>query len=113
MNMVFAQTAVFIGDWRALRFGDEELRGLELSLMQNPEAGRIIANAGGVRKIRFAPEGRGKSGSTRVVYLFLPAYRKLYLLLAFGKDEQANLSAADKKFCREMVAKIKQSLKGE
>lgn len=78
--------------------------------MQNPDAGRVVANAGGVRKIRFALEGRGKSGSTRVIYLSIPSHRQAYLLLAFGKDEQANLSSEDKRFCRAMVASIKNAL---
>jgi hypothetical protein len=78
--------------------------------MQNPEAGKIITNSGRVRKIRFAPPGRGKSGSTRVVYFYRRSPGRIYLLLAFGKNEQANLSASDKEFCRAIVTKIKQEL---
>lgn len=110
MELVIGQTQTFIEDWKALGFGDDELRSLEAVLLARPEAGPTIANAGGVRKVRFASEGRGKSGAARVVYIYFAAPRHVYLLLAFGKNEQANLSADDKEYCRQIVAKIKANL---
>jgi hypothetical protein len=110
MKLTFLQTRVFLHDWKAMRFGDDELRSLELLLMRDPLAGKVISHSGGVRKIRFAPAGRGKSGSARVVYLHYPAHGRIYLLLAFGKDEQADLGPEDKKFCREMTDGIKKEL---
>lgn len=39
-------------------------------LSTDPEAGVIMQGTGGVRKIRWAVEGRGKSGGVRVVYYY-------------------------------------------
>jgi len=37
-------------------------------LAGDPLAGDVMPGLGGVRKMRFAPKGRGKSGGFRVVY---------------------------------------------
>lgn len=37
-------------------------------LAREPQAGDIIPGLSGVRKLRFAPKGRGKSGAFRVIY---------------------------------------------
>ena len=47
---------------------DEEYRGLQTYLLQKPDAGDLIKGSGGVRKVRWAPAGSGKSGSIRVIY---------------------------------------------
>ena len=47
---------------------DEEYRALQSLLMQRPEAGAVIKGSGGVRKVRWAPSGSGKSGGVRVIY---------------------------------------------
>jgi hypothetical protein len=39
-------------------------------LARDPECGDILKGTGGVRKVRFAMEGRGQSGGARVVYFF-------------------------------------------
>jgi hypothetical protein len=85
---------------------DAEVRAVENALLENPEAGPMIAATGGVRKIRAAQEGRGKSGSARVVYLFVGWQRTVYFILAFPKNVQGNLTQAQKKIVREVVADI-------
>ena len=47
-------------------------------------------------KIRWARDGRGKSGGVRVVYYFHSEAMPLYLLTMFAKTEQANLSKAER-----------------
>lgn len=69
MTRTFIQTQEFSRQWRALGFDDEDLRHLELMIMQNPEVGVVMQGTGGLRKMRFAYEGRGKSGSVRVCYV--------------------------------------------
>ena len=61
----FIQTQEFSRQWKALGFVDEDLRQLELMIMQNPEVGVVMQGTGGLRKLRFAYEGRGKSGRDR------------------------------------------------
>ena len=47
---------------------DDEYRGLQMYLMQKPDAGDLVRGSGGVRKVRWAPDGRGKRGGVRVIY---------------------------------------------
>jgi hypothetical protein len=80
---------------------------MEEELVHNPRAGDLMANTAGVRKIRVANEGRGKRGSARVVYLHVEVRETVYLLLAFPKNVQANLSATEKAQVRMLVAQIR------
>jgi len=66
-------------------------------LSMQPNAGVLIQGAGGIRKLRWARQGRGKSGGVRVIYFYHSARMPLYLLAIFGKNEKANISAKEKK----------------
>jgi len=74
----------------------------------NPKAGDLIQGTGGIRKLRWARSGRGKSGGVRVIYYFHSEALPLYLLTVFGKGEKADLSQAE----RNELAKLVQVLKG-
>ena len=73
-----------------------------------PKAGDLIQGTGGVRKLRWARSGRGKSGGVRVIYYFHSEALPLYLLTVFGKGEKADLSQAE----RNELTKLVQVLKG-
>ena len=73
----------------------EEIQALISHLAQNPKAGVLIPGTGGIRKLRWARAGMGKSGGTRVIYYFHDERIPLYLLSAFGKGEKTNLSKAE------------------
>ena len=73
-----------------------------------PKAGDLIQGTGGVRKLRWARSGRGKSGGVRVIYYFHSEALPLYLLTVFGKGEKADLSQTE----RNELAKLVQVLKG-
>ncbi len=47
-----------------------------------------MRETGGVRKMRFAFEDRGKSGSVRVIYIDFEVYEKIFLLTAYPKSEK-------------------------
>lgn len=49
---------------------DDEYSGLQNFLLQYPEAGKVVPGSGGVRKIRWAMSGKGKSSGVRVIYYF-------------------------------------------
>lgn len=74
----------------------------------NPRAGDLVQGTGGVRKLRWARGGRGKSGGVRVIYYFHSEALPLYLLTMFGKAEKADLSQVE----RNELAKLVQVLKG-
>ena len=85
---------------------DEEMRQVENALLEDPEAGSVMGDTGGIRKIRAAQEHRGKSGSARVLYYYKSNRETVYFLLAFAKNVQANLTAAQKKILRAVVAAL-------
>ena len=61
---------------------------------ENPEAG--VPLGGGVRKVRVARPGRGKSGGARVVFLFAGEDIPVFLLTVFAKNEKASLSVTER-----------------
>lgn len=87
---------------------EEDRRVLELELLEDPERGTVQGGTGGVRKVRFALGNRGKSGGARVVYLYVEIREKIYFVLAFPKNVQANLTGEQKKRIRDLVATLKE-----
>jgi len=82
---------------------DDERRDLLSYLAAHPRAGDLMEGTGGVRKLRWARGGRGKSGGVRVIYYFHSATLPLYLLTLFAKNERANLSRAERNALAELV----------
>jgi hypothetical protein len=75
-------------------------------LSMHPNAGVLIKGTGGIRKLRWARSGRGKSGGVRVIYYFHSQEMPLYLLTIFGKNEKGNISAEEKKVLSKMVREL-------
>jgi len=65
-------------------------------LAAHPRAGNLIEGTGGVRKLRWGRDARGKSGGIRVIYYVHSEWMPLYLLTMFAKNERANLSKAER-----------------
>jgi hypothetical protein len=74
---------------------DAERAELVGYLAYHPAAGVLIAGAGGVRKLRWGLEGRGKRGGMRVIYYYHGAEMPLYLMTAYAKNTRENLSRAE------------------
>ena len=68
---------------------------------------------GGVRKMRFAFEDRGKSGSVRVIYIDFEVYEKIFLLTAYPKSEKDNLSKAERNEFRQIVEILEYQLEDQ
>lgn len=86
---------------------EEEMKAVEDELLENPEKGSVQGNTGGVRKVRVATGGQGKSGSARVAYLYVQIRETIYFILAFPKNVQPNLTADQKKTLRGLAEKLK------
>jgi putative component of toxin-antitoxin plasmid stabilization module len=71
---------------------DAERAELVLHLAYNPTAGDVVPGSGGVRKLRWGLEGRGKRGGARVIYFYHDMEMPLLLLKAYAKNEQEDLS---------------------
>ena len=87
---------------------DEDLLALQIMLLKNPESGPVMEGTGGIRKVRFALENRGKSGSVRVCYTDFAEYEVTYLITAFTKNEQTNLSDEEKNVLKKLVKALKE-----
>ncbi len=72
---------------------DEEYRLFQLYLMNNPEKGDIIKGSGGVRKIRWAINNKGKSGGIRVIYYWKDRASETWLLTLYAKNEKDSIPA--------------------
>lgn len=86
---------------------DEDLRSLERALLSNPQVGDVIEGTGGARKMRIQLEARGKSGGGRVIYLDVFEKEHLYLLFAYPKNVQENLTPDQKKMIKKAVDVIR------
>ena len=75
---------------------DADRRAIIDHVAAHPAAGDLIEGTGGVRKLRWARDGRGKSGGVRVIYYFHSEAMPLYLLTMFAKNERANLSKSER-----------------
>lgn len=106
----FVHTQTFDDDWTELGFSDEDLARLQNVIVADPEAGDVISNTGGLRKLRFARPGEGKSGSLRVCYALIPGYGIVLLAAVYGKTTKANLTADEKKAFKQLLNRFKAGL---
>ena len=74
------------------RIMDEDERGLLVDyLAHNPRAGDIVPGTGGVRKLRWALQGRGKRSGARIIYFYHNGDMPLFALTAYAKNERADI----------------------
>ena len=72
---------------------DQDRAAIVTFLAANPEAG--IPLGGGLRKVRIAREGGGKSGGYRTLYVFGGTMMPLFLVTVFAKNEKDNLTRTE------------------
>ena len=89
---------------------DSDFAVFQVFLLRNPQAGAVIPGAGGLRKVRWAGEGTGKSGGLRIIYLHLPELHHIYLLDVYSKGEQADLSPEDRRLLAALAHDYQASL---
>jgi hypothetical protein len=91
--MRFVETPVFT---RVItgQLDDEAYRRLQVALMLRPQQGAVIKGTGGLRKVRWARAGAGKRGGIRVIYYWAPTESAFYMLYAYSKNVQGDLTAA-------------------
>lgn len=114
MTKIFIELPTFRSDWKDFGLFDADLVRLQEELLLNPEVGAVMQGIGGVRKMRFAFEHRGKSGSIRVIYVDFEIREKLYLLTAYPKNEKKNLTKAERNELKQLVSLLgKDSISGK
>ena len=111
MVRVFVYTPKFDKEWNKLGLTDDELRLLEIYLLENPKAGKIMKGTGGIRKMRWILPDTGKSGGIRVLYVDFIFSDKICMFDLFPKDEKDNLSQTEKKALKKIVKAIGEEFK--
>ena len=99
-------TVVEIGqflDAAARLLTETERAELVFYVASNPEAGDIMRETGGVRKLRWAAKGKGKSGGVRVIYYYQSEGLPVFMIDIFAKNEKANLSKAERNAMKKRI----------
>ena len=100
--MRFVETPIFTKSSTRL-LDDEAYRGLQASLMRRPEQGPTISGAHGARKVRWGRVGTGKRSGIRIIYFWAPAEAAFYILYAYAKNVQGDLTAAQAKVLGQLI----------
>lgn len=108
MKREFVEMPSFRKAWESLGLSEDDLRRLEAELLNDPEVGGMIQGTGGVRKMRFAFENQGKSGSARVIYVDFEIKEKLYLLGAYAKNIKESLTKGEKNDLKKLTGILKE-----
>src|SRR5436190_11359888 len=100
--MVIIETSIFTRQVLEL-LSDDEYRKLQVVLANRPNAGDLIKGSGGLRKIRWTIEGRGKRGGVRVIYYWAVKQERLLMLFIYPKSERGDLTPAQIKVLRNII----------
>lgn len=79
---------------------------LKVEIVANPDVGDVIPGGGGIRKVRMAARGRGKSGGYRVIYVLVVNRTVAVLIDGYSKSEQDDLSPDEIRVMARMVPDI-------
>ncbi len=110
MTRIFVELPLFRAKWKDLGLNDQDLHRLQEEILADPKIGSVMQGTGGIRKMRFAFEHRGKSGSIRVIYIDFEIYEKIFLITAYPKNEKDNLTAAERNELKQLVAILERQL---
>lgn len=107
------ETPGFISDARSLRLSEADRLTIVTWIAANPSAGDVIEGTGGARKVRFAREGKGKSGGYRVITYFTGTDIPVFLLNIFSKNEKADLTPKERSVLKSVLANISKTYRSK
>lgn len=81
----------------------EEREAVATFVSANPMSGSVVRGSGGVRKLRWAQKGRGKSGGTRVIYYNRLANGEVWLLTLYAKGDRPTIPAHELRLIKETI----------
>lgn len=105
------EMASFLKSAQAAGLDDAQRAALVSYLAYHPLDGAIIRETGGVRKIRWAPDGTGKSGGYRAIYFYYDEGAPVFAMLVYGKSHKTDLDPDDKKAATKLTAAIKAGIR--
>jgi hypothetical protein len=91
---------------------EDERNAMESAIAEDPIAAPVIPGTGGIRKLRWSGSSRGKRGGIRTIYFFHAGPEAVYLLTAYAKSAQEDLTPTDRKAWARLVATIKKEEAG-
>jgi hypothetical protein len=103
--MTVIETPGFLRDAASMLTNREQIDVISF-LAANPEAGEIMSETGGGRKLRWRAGGRGKRGGVRVVYYYHNQSLPLFMLNVFAKNEKANLTQAERNEMKTLIPRL-------
>lgn len=111
MTRTFVELPFFQKKWKLMGLDDKDLKRLQEEIIADPKVGAVMQGTGGIRKMRFAFEKRGKSGSVRVIYVDFEVYEKIFLITAYPKNEKENLTQTERNELKQMIYILEKQLK--
>ena len=111
----FIHLDLFTKRWNKLGLDDDALRSLEVAILTIGGRAPVVKGTGGLRKCRFSPPGLNlsKREAFRICYALFLEYGTVLLVTAYGKNEQDDLSPADRKAIAQVIKKIQEQLERE
>jgi hypothetical protein len=103
--MTVVETKRFIADASGSLTEDERTEFIQF-IAQDPTKGDLIQGTGGVRKVRWARGGRGKSGGVRIIYYYHNPTIPIFLLTLYRKNQKATITPAEKNLMKQIVRQI-------
>ena len=100
--MRFIETPIFTQELSSF-LKDEEYRSLQLALLFRPEQGTLIPGSGGLRKLRWGYQGKGKRGGGRLIYYWDKNQDTIYMLYGYRKSKQEDLTSTQIKLLSKLV----------
>jgi hypothetical protein len=102
--LTVAETPTFSSLWPKY-WTPEEFGDFCAWLSLNPDAGDVIKQTGGCRKVRWKLSGQGKSGGVRVIYVNRLSEQKIWLLFMYSKAVQPDVE-------RKLLKKLRETIDG-
>jgi len=100
--MIIIETSIFSRLIQEI-MSDEDYRSLQEALITKPDSGDVIRGSGGLRKVRWKVEGKGKSGGVRIIYYWVAADDQIRMVYAYRKSKQENLTPEQLATLRQII----------
>ncbi len=105
-GMVIIETTIFTRLIKEL-MDDDSYGELQEVLIQKPDSGDLMTDGGGIRKVRWKIEGKGKRGGSRIIYYWHTADDQLLMLYGYTKADRKDLAKDQVKSLRAIVERWK------
>jgi hypothetical protein len=101
------ETDGFAKDARKI-FTEEELGALHQHLGTFRELGNVISGSGGLRKVRWSAQGKGKRSGARVIYYYGGDHMPLFMIAIYTKSEKSDMTRAELKMATKLINALRQ-----